>query len=97
MKVGDLVTLSAYGENLCTLVTYSAYYRNKYYNKNALVGIIVGVREAGRRNGKYFYVRWLNESDPSLVPQSRDGRWGATFWRKDLKHVRRAEDVVYDP
>tara|TARA_Y100001938_G_scaffold93743_1_gene128479 strand:+ start:146 stop:421 length:276 start_codon:yes stop_codon:yes gene_type:complete len=86
MKVGDLVTLSAYGEQLTRMKTYTSHYREKYYNKNPLMGIIVGAREYG---GEYhFYVKWLNESNPQRAPKSRDGMWGGTFDRKDLKYIR---------
>ena len=87
MKVGDLVTLSAYGEQLTRMKTYTSHYREKYYNKNPLMGIIVNSREYGGEH--HFYVKWLNESIPGRVPKSRDGRWSGTFERKDLKHVRK--------
>ena len=87
MKVGDLVMLSAYGEQLTRMRPYTSHYREKYYNKNPLMGIIVNSREYGGEH--HFYVKWLNESIPGRVPKSRDGRWSGTFERKDLKHARK--------
>ena len=87
MKVGDLVTLSAYGEQLTRMKTYTSHYREKYYNKNPLMGIIV--KEWGCAGNEFYYVKWLNESNPQRAPKSRDGQWSGTFDRKDLKHVRK--------
>jgi len=85
MKVGDLVTLSAYGANLGGLYRWSARFRASC-DKPPLVGLIIRVetpRWAGHE--ARFTVRWVDKSPP----QGRDGRYGSVhFLRKDLKFVK---------
>ncbi len=93
MQVGDLVALSAYGEQLIDLRVYSGQFRAEHYSKQPLMGIIVKRLEIGGNNPKPsrvpFRVEWLNESNPYHCPQGRGGRFGPSyFFRKDLKKVR---------
>jgi len=84
MKVGDLVTLSAYGNSLGGLHRWSEYYR-QVYKKPALVGLVIKVRKAWSPTLMYE-VRWMEPNGP----QGRDGQYGGThFTRKDLKFVSR--------
>ena len=86
MKVGDLVALSSYGENLDALYPFTDFYCSRYREDNIpLRGIIVKVDT--RYSYDMYYVKRLK----SHAPIGRDGRWGCEwFERKDLKYVSRA-------
>ena len=86
MKVGDLVALSSYGENLDALYPFTDFYCSRYREDNIpLRGIIVKVDT--RYSYDMYYVKWMK----SHAPIGRDGRWGCEwFERKDLKYVSRA-------
>ena len=86
MKVGDLVALSSYGENLDALYPFTDFYRSRYCEDNIpLRGIIVKVDT--RYSYDMYYVKWMK----SHAPIGRNGRWGSEwFERKDLKYVSRA-------
>jgi hypothetical protein len=92
MKVGDLVALSSYAEGLKPLKVYSSSYRERYFSKKPLMGIVV--EEMTRSwvhnpSQQPFRVRWLNEPDPKLRPDGRAGFFGPSYFtRKDLKIVR---------
>ncbi len=84
MKVGDLVTFSVYGLNLCA-VRWPGWPHPDY---KSLVGIIYKITlkdSAPYRPKTRYYVKWSLEG----VPEGRD-RWRASsyFHRKDLKKVR---------
>ena len=86
MKVGDLVALSSYGENLDALYPFTDFYCSRYREDNIpLRGIIVKVDT--RYSYDMYYIKWMK----SHAPIGRNGRWGCEwFERKDLKYVRRA-------
>ena len=86
MKVGDLVALSCYGENLDGLYRYSDANRQRWHNDFVpLRGIIVKVD--GRWGDARYFVKWIK----SNAPKGRDGHYGCSFFfRKDLKYVSRA-------
>ena len=86
MKVGDLVALSSYGENLDALYPFTDFYCSRYREDNIpLRGIIVKVDT--RYSYDMYYVKWMK----SHAPIGRNGRWGCEwFERKDLKYVIRA-------
>tara|TARA_Y100000813_G_scaffold164885_1_gene126047 strand:- start:398 stop:667 length:270 start_codon:yes stop_codon:yes gene_type:complete len=86
MKVGDLVALSSYGENLDALYPFTDFYCSRYREDNIpLRGIIVKVDT--RYSYDMYYIKWMK----SHAPIGRDGRWGCEwFERKDLKYVSRA-------
>ena len=86
MKVGDLVALSSYGENLDGLYRYSDANRQRWHNDFVpLRGIIVKVD--GRWGDARYFVKWIK----SNAPKGRDGHYGCSFFfRKDLKYVSRA-------
>ena len=86
MKVGDLVALSSYGENLDALYPITDFYCSRYREDNIpLRGIIVKVDT--RYSYDMYYVKWMK----SHAPIGRNGRWGCEwFERKDLKYVSRA-------
>ena len=86
MKVGDLVALSSYGENLDALYPFTDFYCSRYREDNIpLRGIIVKVDT--RYSYEMYYVKWRK----SHAPIGRNGRWGCEwFERKDLKYVSRA-------
>ena len=86
MKVGDLVALSSYGENLEALYRYSDFYRARYRDdKIPLHGVIVKVDESW--GIQRYYIKWMK----SHAPEGRDGYYGIAFFlRKDLKYVSRA-------
>lgn len=85
MKVGDLVTLSAYAAKLGGLYQWSAGCRARS-NKPPLVGLIIKVDgERWTWDPKRFTVRWVDK-DP---PEGRDGRYGCVYFtRKDLRFVK---------
>ena len=86
MKVGDLVALSSYGENLDALYPFTDFYRSRYREDNIpLRGISVKVDT--RYSYDMYYVKWMKNH----APIGRNGRWGGEwFERKDLKYVSRA-------
>ena len=86
MKVGDLVALSSYGENLDALYPFTDFYCSRYREDNIpLRGIIVKVDT--RYSYDMYYIKWMK----SHAPIVRNGRWGCEwFERKDLKYVSRA-------
>ena len=86
MKVGDLVALSSYGENLDGLYRYTDGSRQRWHNDFVpLRGIIVKVD--GRWGDARYFVKWMK----SNAPKGRDGHYGCSFFfRKDLKYVSRA-------
>ena len=86
MKVGDLVALSSYGENLDALYPFTDFYCSRYRDDNIpLRGIIVKVDT--RYSYDMYYIKWMK----SHAPIGRNGRWGCEwFERKDLKYVSRA-------
>ena len=86
MKVGALVALSSYGENLDALYPFTDFYCSRYREDNIpLRGIIVKVDT--RYSYDMYYVKWMK----SHAPIGRNGRWGCEwFERKDLKYVSRA-------
>ncbi len=86
MKVGDLVALSSYGENLDALYPFTDFYRSRYREVNIpLRGIIVKVDT--RYSYDMYYFKWMKNH----APIGRNGRWGCEwFERKDLKYVSRA-------
>ena len=86
MKVGDLVALSSYGENLDALYPFTDFYCSRYREDNIpLRGIIVKVDT--RYYYDMYYVKWMKNH----APIGRNGRWGCEwFERKDLKYVSRA-------
>lgn len=97
MKVGDLVTLSAYGLKNCSMWNW----RRKLMEGKTLVGIVIEIRDNPRaykwssdNERKLYYIEWCGEG-----PISRDN--GATrkqhgvvqkdyyyFFRKDLRFVK---------
>ena len=86
MKLGDLVALSSYGENLDALYPFTDFYCSRYREDNIpLRGIIVKVDT--RYSYDMYYVKWMK----SHAPIGRNGRWGCEwFERKDLKYGSRA-------
>ena len=86
MKVGDLVALSSYGENLDGLYRFTDASRQRWHNDFVpLHGIIVKVD--GYYGDARYFVKWMK----SNAPIGRNGHWGcAYFFRKDLKYVSRA-------
>ena len=78
MKVGDLVTLSAYGKNL-KKAGQDTWPPRDWGEK--LVGILYRVEEYDHEPSTY-YIEWFNEG-----PSGRDW-WSKCFHRKDLKKVR---------
>ena len=86
MKVGDLVTLSQYGQNLGSIP-----YRFKTYSgrKERLIGLVTEVRNVGEM-ARYlsenecvqYRVRWVAEGPPG-----RD-YFASYFYRNDLKFIR---------
>ncbi len=86
MKAGDLVTLSAYGENLGALARWAVRYR-QYHKKPPLVGLVIKVSPSRWAwEGAQYEVRWMEPDGP----KGRDGQWGSPhFNRKDLKFVSR--------
>ena len=86
MKVGDLVTLSQYGQNLG-----SVHYRYKSYSgrKDPLIGLIIEKRNVGEEwhhlstnESVQYHIRWMTDG-----PGGRD-YYTKYFYRKDLKFVR---------
>ena len=88
MKAGDLVTLSAYGDNLQGLQRWSTRYR-QYKNKPPIIGLVINVSPSRYGwEGNQYRIRWMERSGP----RGRDGQWGQdTFYRKDLKFVSRGK------
>ena len=86
MKVGDLVALSSYGENLDGLYRFTDSSRQRWHDDFVpLRGIIVKVD--GRWGDARYFVKWMKSS----APKGRDGHFGCSFFfRKDLKYVSRA-------
>ena len=86
MKVGDLVALSSYGENLDGLYRYTDASRQRWHNDFVpLRGIVIKVD--GRWGDERYFIKWMKSS----APKGRDGHYGcAFFFRKDLKYVSRA-------
>ena len=86
MKVGDLVALSSYGENLDGLYRFTDSSRQRWHDDFVpLRGIIVKVD--GRWGDARYFVKWMKSS----APKGRDGHYGCSFFfRKDLKYVSRA-------
>ena len=86
MKVGDLVALSSYGENLNGLYRFSDASRQSWHGDFIpLRGIIIKVDK--RWGEERYFIKWMK----SHAPIGRNGRWGCEwFERKDLKYVSRA-------
>ena len=86
VKVGDLVALSSYGENLDGLYRFTDSSRQRWHDDFVpLRGIIVKVD--ARWGDERYHVKWMK----ARAPIGRDGHWGcAFFYRKDLKYVSRA-------
>ena len=86
MKVGDLVALSSYGENLDGLYRYSDAAVQRWHGDFVpLRGIIIKVD--ARWGEERYFVKWMKSS----APKGRDGHYGCAFFlRKDLKYVSRA-------
>ena len=86
MKVGDLVALSSYGENLDGLYRFTDANRQRWHNDFVpLRGIIVKVDK--RWGEERYSIKWMKTS----APVGRNGHYGCTFFfRKDLKYVSRA-------
>ena len=86
MKVGDLVALSSYGENLDGLYRFTDSSRQRWHNDFVpLRGIIVKVDK--RWGEERYSIKWMKTS----APVGRNGHYGCTFFfRKDLKYVSRA-------
>ena len=86
MKVGDLVALSSYGENLDGLYRFTDASRQRWHSDFVpLRGIIVKVDD--RWGDKRYFIKWMK----SNAPRGRDGKHGCVFFfRKDLKYVSRA-------
>jgi hypothetical protein len=99
MKVGDLVTLSAYAKNSSDL---SAWNDRLYPEKPKLVGLVVRIEEnprihswTSKNERTYYFINWINKH----CPGSRYGKswphWpggpgpGGYFLRNDLKFVRK--------
>ena len=86
MKVGDLVALSSYGENLDGLYRFTDSSRQRWHDDFVpLRGIIVKVD--ARWGEERYFIKWMKSS----APKGRDGHYGCSFFfRKDLKYVSRA-------
>ena len=86
MKVGDLVALSSYGENLDGLYRFTDAAVQRWHNDFVpLRGIIVKVD--ARWGEERYFIKWMKSS----APKGRDGHYGCSFFfRKDLKYVSRA-------
>jgi len=86
MKVGDLVALSSYAQNLDSLYRFTDASRQRWHNDFVpLHGIIIKVD--GCWGDARYFVKWMK----SNAPKGRDGHYGcAFFFRKDLKYVSRA-------
>ena len=85
MKAGDLVTLSAHGNNLDALYLWSKGYRQSK-KKPPLVGLVIKAAKLSWSPAWRYEVRWIDDDGP----KGREGRWGGThFNRKDLKFVSR--------
>ena len=86
MKVGDLVALSSYGENLDGLYRYSDAGVQRWHGDFVpLRGIIIKVD--ARWGEERYFVKWMK----ARAPKGRDGHYGCAFFlRKDLKYVSRA-------
>ena len=85
MKVGDLVTLSAYGYALTELRRWNPQFL-KARKERMPVGLVIKVEEYPFvYHTQKFYVRWISDHGP----QGR-ARWRADkyFCRQDLKLVR---------
>ena len=86
MKVGDLVALSSYGENLDALYPFTDFYCSRYREDNIPLRVII-VKVDTRYSYDMYYIKWMK----SHAPIGRNGRWGCEwFERKDLKYVSRA-------
>lgn len=86
MKVGDLVTLSQYGQNLGSIQ-----YRFKSYSgrEERLIGLVTEVRHVGEiarylseNESTQFYIRWTADGPPGRDYYTR------YFYRNDLKFIR---------
>ena len=89
MKVGDLVTLSSYGNKLQALQRWSTRYR-EYQNKTPIVGLIIKVSPSRwPGEGWQYEVKWIEPDGPTGRDGSFIGRGG--FIRKDLKYVSKAK------
>ena len=95
MKVGDLVTLSAYCLQTAPMWTW----RQKiWFDKKPLVGLVIRVednpwqskREVSPNEKTFYYVRWMQDG-----PGSRFGRTyhhtDGYFLRNDLKFVKKGD------
>jgi len=83
VKVGDLVALSAAGQNLRGLSPWHNVYRAQQ-GKKPLVGTIIKVEYWSYR--EVYKIRWFDDAPP----KGRNGRWGGIFERKDLKFISKA-------
>ena len=94
MKVGDLVTLSAYA--ICSEPMWT--WKRKIWNeKKSLVGLVTRIEAnpriqpwTSKNESVYYYINWMQKDGPA-------SRWGTThyhaklsgyFYRKDLKFVK---------
>ena len=94
MKIGDLVTLSAYAIKSEPMWTWK---RKIWNEKKPLVGLVVRVEEnpnirpwTSKNESVYYYINWMQNDGPA-------SRWGTSsyhakvsgyFYRKDLKFVK---------
>ncbi len=86
MKVGDLVALSSYAQNLDSLYRFTDESRQRWHKDFIpLRGIIIKVD--GHWGDARNFVKWMKPH----APRGRDGHYGcAFFFRKDLKYVSRS-------
>jgi hypothetical protein len=86
MKVGDLVALSSYAQNLDSLYRFTDESRRRWHKDFIpLHGIIIKVD--GHWGDARYFVKWMKPH----APRGRDGHYGcAFFFRKDLKYVSRS-------
>ena len=93
MKIGDLVTLSAYAKNSNDLTRWND---RIYPNKPKLIGLVVKITEnprvmswTSKNERRWYFINWINKD----CPVSRYG--GGAYYRKhdgyflrnDLKFV----------
>jgi len=90
LKVGDLVTLSAYATNLSAMRRWAPFY-TRVKGVPQPVGIITEIKKnsyapyQGAPEAYYYSVKWVRDQGP----RGR-GRWGhdkTRFVRRDLKFV----------
>ena len=85
MKVGDLVTLSAYGYALTELRRWNPQFL-KARKERMPVGLVIKVEEYPFvYHTQKFYVRWISDHGPEGRARLRADKY---FCRQDLKLVR---------